>query len=174
MPKSDGYALTLTRKILRVLMVLNPIFAFLILVLLIASLIWESWVMTALGVKSQVDSARLIFAMRTIMVLGIAAAPLVQVVLKRLMSIVESVDSGNPFVILNAERLKTIAWSLVGLEVIHFVIIVVAKGASSQELPIDVDLKFSASRWLAVLLCFVLARVFEQGAKMRDDLEGTI
>ena len=174
MPTSDGYALTLTRKILRFLMVLNPFFAFLILVLLVASLIWESTVMTALGVKSATDSARLIFAMRAIMVLGIAAAPLVQVVLKRLMAIVESVDSGNPFVILNAERLKTIAWSLVGLEVIHFVIIVVAKGASSQELPIDIDLKFSFTRWLAVLLCFVLARVFEQGARMRDDLEGTI
>ena len=100
MPTSDRYALTLTRKILRFLMVLNPFFAFLILVLLVASLIWESTVMTALGVKSATDSARLIFAMRAIMVLGIAAAPLVQVVLKRLMAIVESVDSGNPFVIL--------------------------------------------------------------------------
>jgi hypothetical protein len=33
---------------------------------------------------------------------------------------------------------------------------------------------FSVTRWIAVLLLFVLARVFEQGARMREDLEGTV
>jgi hypothetical protein len=28
--------------------------------------------------------------------------------------------------------------------------------------------------WLAVLLLFVLARVFDYGTRMRDDLEGTV
>jgi hypothetical protein len=30
------------------------------------------------------------------------------------------------------------------------------------------------TRWLAVLMLVVLARVFEQGARMREDLEGTV
>jgi hypothetical protein len=30
------------------------------------------------------------------------------------------------------------------------------------------------TRWLAVLLLFVLARVFEQGTRMREDLAGTV
>ena len=30
------------------------------------------------------------------------------------------------------------------------------------------------TRWLAVLLCFVLARVFESGARMREELAGTV
>ena len=39
---------------------------------------------------------------------------------------------------------------------------------------LDLDWNFSLTRWLAVLLLFVLSRVFEQGARMRDDLEGTV
>jgi hypothetical protein len=35
-------------------------------------------------------------------------------------------------------------------------------------------MKFNFTRWLGVLLLFVLARVFEQGARMRDELEGTV
>ena len=40
--------------------------------------------------------------------------------------------------------------------------------------PLDIDLKFNFTRWLVVLFLFVLARVFEQGARMREDLEGTV
>jgi hypothetical protein len=33
---------------------------------------------------------------------------------------------------------------------------------------------FSIAPWLAVLLLFVLAGVFSHGARMREDLEGTV
>jgi hypothetical protein len=33
---------------------------------------------------------------------------------------------------------------------------------------------FSGTLWAAVLLLFVLARVFEEGSRMRADLEGTV
>jgi hypothetical protein len=33
---------------------------------------------------------------------------------------------------------------------------------------------FSINGWLAVLLTFLLARVFAEGALMREDLEGTV
>jgi hypothetical protein len=33
---------------------------------------------------------------------------------------------------------------------------------------------FSFAPWLAVLLLFVLARVFAEGTRMRGDLEGTV
>ena len=36
------------------------------------------------------------------------------------------------------------------------------------------DLVTPARLWLAVLLTFVLARVFAEGARMRDDLQGTV
>ena len=40
--------------------------------------------------------------------------------------------------------------------------------------PVHLDAGFSINGWLAVLLTFVLARVFAQGALMRDELEGTV
>ena len=36
------------------------------------------------------------------------------------------------------------------------------------------DAGFSVTGWLAVLLTFLLARVFAEGTLMRDDLEGTV
>jgi hypothetical protein len=40
--------------------------------------------------------------------------------------------------------------------------------------PLDLDAGFSVSGWLAVLLTFLLARVFAEGTLMRQDLEGTV
>jgi hypothetical protein len=39
---------------------------------------------------------------------------------------------------------------------------------------LELDWSFSFAPWLAVLLLFVLARVFEHGAWMRSELEGTV
>ena len=50
----------------------------------------------------------------------------------------------------------------------------IGESISTAARPIDLDAGFSTSGWLAVLLTFVLARVFEAGARMRDDLEGTV
>jgi hypothetical protein len=45
---------------------------------------------------------------------------------------------------------------------------------STPSAPLDINWSFSLTRWIAVLLLFVLARVFEQGARMREELAGTI
>ncbi len=50
----------------------------------------------------------------------------------------------------------------------------IAKAVSTPAHPLRLDAGFSINGWLAVLLTFVLARVFAQGALMRDDLEGTV
>jgi hypothetical protein len=115
------------------------------------------------------------------MVLGISAIPLTHLLLTHLRSIVETVSEGDPFVAANAVRLRKIAWTMLGLELIHVAVALAAgetfapatRGAGSA-VTIDVGSTFSATRWVAVLLLFVLAQVFEQGARMREDLAGTI
>jgi hypothetical protein len=178
MAQPQSYELVLSRKVLRVLMVLNPVTGVLIFGLLVASFAAEGFMMRAMlhehGTAHGADSHALIAGMRWIMALGVVAIALVQVALKRLFAIVETVSAGDPFVILNAERIKTIAWSVLGLEVLHFVIGMVARNVSTETHPLDIDWKFNFMRWLVVLFLFVLARVFEQGARMRDDLEGTV
>ena len=106
--------------------------------------------------------------------LGLVAVPLNYIVLKRLLAIVETVRAGDPFVAANADRLQTIAWSLVGLQVLSIVIGAIGKSVSTPAHPVDLDAGFSINGWLAVFLTFLLARVFAEGTHMRDDLEGTV
>ncbi len=167
--------LAVSRKVLRLLIKLNVVVGFLILALLIASLVAPTWVFTALRVKLTGDDTSAFFlGMRLIMVIGIAAVPLAHVVLTRLLAIVDTVKVGDPFVSENAARLETMAWAILGMELLHFAVGAIASGVSTEAQPLDLDWNFSITRWLAVLLLFVLARVFEQGTKMREELEGTV
>jgi hypothetical protein len=174
MPRPNPDALVLTRRLLRILIRLNQLMGVAILALLAATLVAEGPVMGALGIPESERSTRLVLAMRAIMVLGIAAVPIAHVVLTRLLTIVETVGDGDPFVMENAGRLQRIAWAVVGLELLHLCVVAVAAGASTDRTPLDMGGGLSITRWLAVLLLFVLARVFEQGARMREDLEGTV
>jgi hypothetical protein len=130
--------------------------------------------MRALGVPSAENNPGLFIGMRLIMVLGICAVPIVHFVLTRLLAIVQTVSVENPFVLANAARLQSIAWALLALELMHFAVSAVASSVSSADAPLNIGWNFSLTRWLAVLLLFVLARVFEQGAHMREELEGTV
>jgi hypothetical protein len=167
-------ALPVTRRVLKILIRLNQLMGVAILALLVASLAAEGMVMSALGAGPAGRNHRLVVGMRLVMVLGVAAVPVTHVVLTRLLAIVETVAGGDPFVIENAARLKAIAWAVLGLELMHLAVGAVAAGVSTVEAPLDLRWSFSATRWLAVLLLFVLARVFEQGSLMREDLAGTV
>ena len=165
-------ALPAARTFVRGLIVLNVVLGLGIFILFVASLVARDAVFTALGVD--VANARLIIGGRLIMVIGMGSAPLTHILLTRLLAIVETVRSGDPFVAENAARLHTTAWALLGLEVLHLAVGAIAAAASSPSQPLDLDWNFSVTGWLAVLLLFVLAQVFDHGTRMRDDLEGTV
>jgi len=158
---------------LRALILGNLVFGGLVLALFIASLIAEDWVWTALGVRPSGSNATLFLWGRVVMVIGIGSVPFSYIVLTRLLAIVDTVRLGDPFVAGNAARLKTMAWALLGLELLHLVVVAVAVGPLSNT-QLHLDWSFSVTRWLAVLLLFVLAQVFDDGARMRDDLKGTV
>jgi hypothetical protein len=178
MAQSHPRELTLSRAVLKTFLVLNPTFAVFVTGMLIATLFAPSWMMRALthehGATSGAEFHALLIGMRWIMFLGVVGAGLVQVVLSRLLAIVDTVSAGDPFVLLNADRLKTIAWAMLGGEILHFIIGMIARGVSTETHQLDIDWKFNFTRWIFVLFAFVLARVFEQGARMREDLEGTV
>jgi hypothetical protein len=165
-------AVATTRAVMRVLIVLNLVLGVGILALFVASLVARDAVFAALG--ADVTNATLIGAGRLIMAIGIGSARLRHIVLRRLLAIVETVRRGDPFAAGNAARLQTTAWALLGLELLHLTVGAIAAAASSASQPLDLDWNFSVTGWLAVLLLFVLARVFDHGARLRDDLERTI
>lgn len=167
-------ALAVSRRLLRTLIFLNLLMGLLILGLLVASLVAEGTVMGALGIPPGAGSGRLILGGRAIMVLGLVAVPLGHIVLTRLEAIAGTVALGDPFVSENAGRLQTIAWTVLALEFLHLAVGAVAYLSSSGPHSLDLGWNLSITRWLALLFCFVLARVFARGTQMRDDLEGTV
>ena len=167
-------ALALSRRVLRGLVYVNGAYGVGILALLIASLVAEGPVMRALGVRSAEGSDTLIRGGRFIMIIGIASVPIAHVVLSRLLAIVESVRTGDPFLVENGARLQTIAWLVLGLELLHLTVGAIAATSASSAQPLDIHWSFSITPWIAVLLLFVLARVFAHGARLRADLEGTV
>ena len=172
-PASSSAALPLTHVVLRILIVMNWLMAAVIVTLLVA-LPNEQWIMSAFDLSPSPEATRLVMGLRAIAVLGLAVIPLNYVVLKRLLAIVETVRAGDPFVAANADRLQAIAWALLALQLLSVVIGAIAKSVSTPAHPVHLDAGFSINGWLAVLLTFLLARVFAEGALMRDDLEGTV
>jgi hypothetical protein len=159
---------------LRILIVLNWIYGAIVLAILVGMFAAEHWTMMALGISPSGQSGPLIMGMRAIAALGLVAVPLNLALLKRLVAMVQTVRAGDPFVAANANRLQAIAWFLLGQQMLSLVIGLIANSVSTPEHPLDLDAGFSPSGWLAVILTFVLARVFAEGTRMREDLEGTV
>ena len=166
-------ALPIAHIVLRILIFLNWLFGAAILALLVV-MPNEQWIMAAFKIPPSPNADRLIMGLRAVAVLGLATIPLNYVVLKRLLAIVGTVREGDPFVAANASRLQTIAWSLLALQLLSLVIGAIAKTVSTPAHPLHMDAGFSINGWLAVILTFLLARVFAEGTHMREDLEGTV
>jgi hypothetical protein len=130
--------------------------------------------MSALDLVPSPEADRLIVGLHAIAVLGLVAMALNAIALKRLLAIVETVRTGDPFVAANANRLQAIAWALLALQVLSLAVAAIARAISTPARPLDLDAGFSVAGWLAVLLTFLLARVFAEGTLMREDLEGTV
>ena len=171
--RSFSAALPVAHVVLRVLVVLNWLMGAGILALLLISPN-ERWIMEAFQLSPSPEAERLIMGLRGIAVIGLVTIPLNHLILKRLLAMVETVRAGDPFVAANALRLQAIAWTLLTLQLLGLVIFAIAEAVSTRENPLHIDAGFSVNGWLAVLLTFVLARVFAEGALMRDDLEGTV
>jgi hypothetical protein len=175
MPKSvpTSAALPVAHVALRLLIVINWFGGAMILALLLVSPNRE-WIMSAFKLTPSPDTDRLIIGLRVIASIGLAAIPIHYAILKRLLAMVETVRDGDPFIAVNAQRLETIAWFLLTLQVFSMVIDAIAKSVSTPAHPLNLQAGFSIAGWLSVLLTFLLARVFAAGTLMRDDLEGTV
>ena len=111
--------------------------------------------------------------LRGLGVIGIVAAVALHHLFSRLLAIVATVRAGDPFVVANADRLQRIGLALLAIQLLDLVL-----GAITFELGrIGVDHATwmpGFTGWIAVVMMFVLARVFRVGAAMRDDLAMTV
>ncbi len=176
---SSSTPLGFTQLLLRLLSIGNVLVGATIFGLLVASVFAPDFVARALsrgrwaGLVGP-EGSTFLLGLRTIMVIGIVGTAVRQLVLNRLVDIVETVEDGDPFVSDNAARLRTMAWAVLGLEALRFIVVFTSSHMSTAAVPVKIGDLFSSTRWLVVLLLFVLARVFEQGTSMRDELAGTV
>jgi hypothetical protein len=173
MSRPYSAALPIARIALKILVVLNWLTGAAILVLLLV-MPNEKWILSSFNLSPSPDAERLVMGLRAIAVIGLVSIPLNHVVLKRLLAFVETVRAGEAFVAASASRLQAIAWALLALQLLSLVVGAIADAISTPAHPLHFDAGFSISGWLAVLLTFVLARVFAEGALMREDLERTV
>ena len=174
MSPSYSAALPIAYVLLRILVVLNWFFGACILALLTYTFVNEPWTMRALEVTDYPDAQKVLMGMRAIAALGVVSIPLNHIVLTRLLAMVGTVRIGDPFVAANAYRLRAIAWTLLALQLLGLAIAAIVKTISTPEHPVEIDTGFSVNGWIAVLLTFILARVFAEGTLMREDLDGTV
>jgi hypothetical protein len=138
---SSSAALPIAHVVLRILIVVNWLWGVAIVVLLVG-MPHQQWIMEAFKIPPSPDTDRVIMGMRAIAVIGLAVIPLNYLILKRLLAIVDTVRAGDPFVAANAQRLQTIAWTLVALQLLSLVIGAIAKAISSPAHPVNLDAGF--------------------------------
>jgi hypothetical protein len=174
MSRTKSAALPIAYVTLRILIIVNWVYGAAVLGLVVFANSYPAWFMRAIDVPAGMDPKPIMIGLTAIATLGLLAVPLNHLILTRLLRMVKTVSRGDPFIRANAYRLNAIAWALLALQLLSMVIGGIGKAIASKQFPLHLDAGFSTSGWLAVILTFVLARVFAEGALMREDLEGTV
>lgn len=172
---SYSYATVLgaSRTLLRIMRALNLITGALLIGSFLASFIFEPVFRDFFSKQPpRIDPALLMPVLRIWMLLTAPIIAAVHVQLSRLLAMVETVRAGDPFVSENAARLKTIAWCMLAIQLFDLTSGVMA--ATMNAAGSNIDWSFSLTGWVAVALLFVLTRVFEEGTRIRADLEAMI
>jgi Protein of unknown function (DUF2975) len=163
-----------SRLVVRIAIVLNRLFLLAVVVGLLLSWIFPAqFVALLLQPTPGTDVRSAMTGLRLLMLLGLAMAVVTDRLLAALAQIIASAGAGDPFISANARRLQTIGWTLLTLQLLDIPGALLEKFFPSLGSAAP-DVTFSPGGWIAVLMVFVLSRVFAAGSAMRDDLEGTV
>jgi hypothetical protein len=113
------------------------------------------------------------------LVIGAVFIAGVLVIVGRLRRLFDSFTSGEPFRRENADHLRVIWIAMLIMEVARYVILAgVAALFAAVGLPPGADANFDVnidlSTWLSIAILIVLAEVFREGARMKEEQELTI
>ena len=131
---------------------------------------WLASKVTILGVSDQAIVRRVIFAYLLMVAVYIGA---IMVIVSRLRRIFATLTAGDPFDPENVSRLRTIGLMLAALEIGRYPVAVGAAFIAPTEM-IHANMGVNLTAWFAVLVVFVLAEVFREGARLRREAELTI
>jgi Protein of unknown function (DUF2975) len=171
----NGTLLKITRVLIYVMLVFILIAG---LALATASVVMPFfWTEVVAGIaeeKPGINAEGLMPELYVLFAFAIVALGAASTILQKLLAIIDTVAQGDPFVRANAVRLKAIGWIMVGIQLLGVPLALVATRIGHQLHEADMSGDFSIVGVLSTLLVFVLAGVFERGAAMREELEGTV
>jgi hypothetical protein len=167
MPALRNDLLSNTRVLLRWAFFIDAGLVLLLALLLVAVFVGDPSRMNITGALAATPEGKLLAARIGIsggLVCTLLALPL----LRSLLAIVDSARNGDPFVPENGARLRRIGWLLLAINLVvsTVVSVVVHKGITFPPI--------SFTALLTVLMIFVLARIFDTGTRMREDLRDTV
>ena len=162
-------------RVLRWFAVANWIFGGVAILCLAGSFVLEAALSAQLIRKYGAGApvAAIVWELRGLMLLGAIAVWPIDRCLRPLADVARSVRHGEPFDPANARRVTMIGWGLLGVQLLDLVAglltgLIARSGADVA------GWQPSMAGWICVPVAFILARVFAAGARMRDDLEGTV
>ena len=135
--------------------------------------IWPEIAAEAKNSQVFLDAATMrpqLFALLALFAAVLAAA---LYILRKLQALVASAAS-DPFIPANAGRLRHIGWALVAVQLLALPLGSIARSIAVPTSQFAAMGGINLPGILSILLAFVLAAVFERGAAMRADLEGTV
>jgi len=94
--------------------------------------------------------------------------------LRHLYRIVGTVGDQDPFVPINAERLSAMGWISLATQVLAIPLFAIGHWLLKVTNHVRVEPDVALSGVLLTVILFILARVFREGTRMRDELEGTV
>ena len=160
--------------VVRTGLIVNRLFVVAVIAGLTVSLISGSWLRAMLlGQGPGADAGAEVSGLRWMMCIGLVMGASIDRLLAALEKIVESASLSSPFVAANASRLRAIGWALLMLQLLSIPAYLVERTFPGMGMGTPEPF-FSVSGWMAVLMVFVLSRVFQVGSAMREELEGTI
>ena len=94
--------------------------------------------------------------------------------LRKLVAIIDSVGEGSPFIPENAARLRAMGWIALAFQGMSLLAVPAEIWLARIVPRMPVQVHFTLFGVLVALLLFILARVFDRGVQLEQDMEGTV
>ena len=149
---------------------------------LVAQPFVASQVIGDVSINGETDPERIRDMIRSPLIPGAIAATAVYVaglvfIVGRLRRVFVTLTQGDPFQPMNVRRLRLIGFTLAGIELFSYLVRAMLgwwKAQAHLDVNLDIVQGFDLTVWFAVLVVFVLAEVFREGARLRREAELTI
>ncbi len=101
-------------------------------------------------------------------------APGIAFICFQLRRILSTLAEGDPFVPDNSQRLSHIAWAIAWIELVRMGSLVVLSKTVDLGPGYEANINVNLAVWGAVIVLFVLAQVFKEGTRLREEEKMTI